>query len=93
MRTFCLALYQRVWWQVHARCGSFLIFLEILSGETALSKPMWKVCPGACGWFFLWIHQTQKRIDGVHRPIIMTYFPPTDRRKVKMGETSIFSMG
>ena len=34
---------------VRARCGTFLMFLEILPGEAAHRKPLWQVFPNACG--------------------------------------------
>ena len=33
-----------------ARCGTFLIFLEILPGGEAHRKPLWRVFPNAWGW-------------------------------------------
>ena len=35
---------------VRARCGTFLMFLEILPSEEAHCKPLWWVFPNACGW-------------------------------------------
>ena len=35
---------------VRAQCGTFLMFLEILSGEEADCKSLWWVFPNACGW-------------------------------------------
>ena len=35
---------------VRARCGTFLMFMEILPGEEAHRKPLWQVFPNACEW-------------------------------------------
>ena len=35
---------------VVARCGTFLMFLQILPGEEAHRKPLWRVFLNACGW-------------------------------------------
>ena len=38
------------WEGVVTRCGTFLMFPEILPGEEAHCKPLWWVFPNACGW-------------------------------------------
>ena len=35
---------------VRTRCGTVLMFLEILLSKETHRKPLWRVSPDACGW-------------------------------------------